>query len=319
MVIMLIQNLLLQSSPGGGGIGMMLLIILIVVAVIVIANHKNDNQEKSISNVESRPNSIPRARSFQAPEPIIQKSYWDNYKQNNPAKAAEIESLGFDFSNVSDKEAKEKIFSLETTAHDTPCAISELKQKVFAQYEGKIEEGDYLYLMEYYDKKTIEEASTYNIERTNTIWMIVEKWMLEKAEEIEKKYESQPPRSKKDPMTLLMQFQLEDSNEFSILRKTHIYLKNYPMTEKSKEYVKLIENIFDKYLDSYIKPYAENEDNKKNPSLFNALVSSQAYMACDKAKEDCEEKLVKECNGHDVSFYAELDIAADRAIAKYSI
>ena len=94
MVIMLIQNLLLQSSPGGGGIGMMLLIILIVVAVIVIANHKNDNQEKSISNVESRPNSIPRARSFQAPEPIIQKSYWNNYKQNNPAKAAEIESLG---------------------------------------------------------------------------------------------------------------------------------------------------------------------------------------------------------------------------------
>jgi hypothetical protein len=56
-----------------------------------------------------------------------------------------------------------------------------------------------------------------------------------------------------------------------------------------------------------------------NPSLFNALVSSQAYMACDKAKEDCEEKLVKECNGHDISFYAELDIAADRAIAKYSI
>ena len=119
-------------------------------------------------------------------------------------------------------------------------------------------------------------------------------------------------------MTLLMQFNLEDFNEFSILRKTHIYMKNYPMTTKNKEYVKLIEDIFDKYLDAYIKPIVDNKENKANVPLFNALVSSQAYMACEKVKEECE-KLIKECNGHDVSFYAELDIAVDRAIAKYSI
>ena len=36
-------------------------------------------------------------------------SYWNNYKIQNPAKAAEIESLGLNFSFLPDKEVKEKI------------------------------------------------------------------------------------------------------------------------------------------------------------------------------------------------------------------
>lgn len=243
---------------------------------------------------------------------------WEIYKTRNPKKAEEIESLGLDFSKLPDKEVEEKVFSLETTAHDTSCSISELKIILFAQYEGRIDEGNYLYLMEYYDKKTFKEAEIYNIDRTNTIWMIVEGWMLEKAEEIEKKYAGCPPRSKKDPITLLMQFQLEDPNEFSVLRKTHIYLKNYPMTEANKRYVGKIESIFDKYFNAYIKPVVENEDYKKNPFLFNLLIKSQGQKACEKIKEDGKE-LIEECNYHDVSFYAELDIAFDRAMAKYSI
>ena len=245
-------------------------------------------------------------------------SYWEIYKQNNPANAYEIQSLGLDFSNMPDKEAKEKVFALETTAHDTKCSISELKRIVFEQWEGKVEEGHYLYLMEYYDKKTFGEAEKYNIERTNTIWMIVEGWMLEKAQEIERKYSHIPPRSKKDPMTLFMQFSLEDENEFSILRKTHIYLKNYPMITENKNYVKLIEEIFDKYLDSYLQPLASNEKNKENVQLFNATIGVQAFMAGEEIIKECK-SLIEECNGHDVSFYAELDIAIDRAKAKYSI
>ena len=246
-------------------------------------------------------------------------SYWENYQQNNPAKAAEIESLGLDFSNLPDKEVKEKVFALETTARDTGCSISELKRKVFEQWEGKVEEGDYLYLMEYYDKKTFDEAKTYNIERTNTIWMIVESWMLDKAHDIERKYSYMPPRSKKDPATLLMQFHLENDDEFSVFRKTHIYLKNYPMTTENKEYVKLIEDIFDSVFKAYLKPLADNEKEKGNVPLFNAAISMQVFMTCKKIKDEYEDKLINECNGHDVSFYAELDIAAERAIAKYSI
>lgn len=288
-------------------------VLAVIFLVIAIMLHKSaDETKKHNSNISSSTSPAHVKES-------LPKTYWETYKLKNPEKALEIESLGLDFRKLPDKEVQEKIFAIETTAKDTPCSISEMKKVLFAQYEGKIEEGDYLYLMEYYDKKTFSEAKTYNIERNNTIWMIVEGWILERVEEIEKKYSSLPPRSKKDPMTLLMQFQLEDSNEFSILRKTHIYLKNYPMTNKSKEYVKLIKDIFDKHLDAYIKPFAENEDNKKNPALFNALISSQAYMACEKIKEDYEKKLVNECNEHDVSFYAELDIATDRAIQKYSI
>lgn len=249
-------------------------------------------------------------------------TYWEIYKTQNPKNAEEIESLGLDFSKLPDKEVKEKVFALETTAHDSSCSISELKKIIFAHYDGKNDESIYLYLMEHFDKKTFKEAELYNIERTNTIWMIFEGWIMEKVEEIEKKYAGLPPRSKRDPITLLMQFQLEDPNEFSVLRKTHIYLKNYPMTENNKRYVGKIESVFDKYLNAYIKPFAENDDNKKTPSLFNALVRSQGHIACEKVKEDVEEDgqgLIMECNNHDVSFYAELDIAFDRAMAKYSI
>ena len=245
-------------------------------------------------------------------------SYWDNYKYKNPTKAAEIEFLGLDFSNLPDKEVKEKIFALETTAHDTECSISELKHIVLQQWEGKAEEGDYLYLMEYYDKKTFGEAEKYNIERTNTIWMIVEDWMMEKAQEIERKYSHMPPRSKNDPMTLFMQFSLEDDNEFSILRKAHIYLKKYPMTTKNKEYVKLVEKLFDRDIDAYLQPLAANEENKEDASLFNAAIGMQAFMTGEEIKKKYKD-MIEECNRHDVSFYAEIDLAIERAKAKYSI
>lgn len=249
-------------------------------------------------------------------------TYWEIYKTRNPKNAEEIESLGLDFSKLSDKEVEEKVFSLETTARDSSCSISELKNIIFAHYDGKNDESIYLYLMEHFDKKTFKEAELYNIERTNTIWMIIEGWIMGKVEEIEKKYAGLPPRSKRDPITLLMQFQLEDPNEFSILRKTHIYLKSYPMTEANKKYVGKIESIFDKYFNAYIKPVVENEDYKENPFLFNLLIKSQGQKTCEKIKEDVEEDgqgLIMECNNHDVSFYAELDIAFDRAMTKYSI
>ena len=53
-------------------------------------------------------------------------SYWENYKFENPTKAVEIQSLGLDFSKLPNKEAKEKIFALETTAKDSFCKILQL-------------------------------------------------------------------------------------------------------------------------------------------------------------------------------------------------
>ena len=247
------------------------------------------------------------------------KTYWNNYKQENPTRASEIESLGLDFSNLPEKEVKEKIFSLETMANSNHCSISELKSTVRKSWEGKFEDSsDLFYLMEGYDKESFGEAENLNIERTNTAWMIFEGWVLEKVQEIESKYSHLPHRSKQNPMTLLMQFRLEDENEFSILRKTHIYLKNCPMANRNKKYVKLIEEIFDKYIDSYVKPLVEHEEGKANASLFNANIGALIFMAGEKIIEECN-NLVEECNNHDVSFYAELDIAKERAKDKYFI
>jgi len=79
--------------------------------------------------------------------------------------------------------------------------------------------------------------------------------------------------------------------------------------------------MLDGYLESQIKPYANNEKNKDNSTLFNLALSSLAYMSCDKLKKEIDDldALIKECNDHDVSFYAELDLASDRIVSKYSI
>lgn len=245
-------------------------------------------------------------------------TYWDKYKKDYPQKASEIVSLGLDFSKLPDKEVKEKVFAIETTAKDSQCEISQIRDLLFAQWDGKFEEGEYIYLIDFLDEKTFDESEKYNIERTNTIWYIAEGWVLDKVHDIEKKYTSLSPRIKKDSISALMQFELEDSDKFSILRKIHIYLNNYPMTSKNQKYTEVIQDLFAKYMDEYIKPLADNEENKKSPSLFNFAIQCQAHMASVKIKEECK-NLIQECNQHDVSFYTELDIAVDEALKKYSM
>ena len=113
------------------------------------------------------------------PENNNPTTYWNKYKQDYPQKASEIESLGLDFSKLPDKEVKEKVFALETTAKDSQCEISQIKELLFAQWDGKFEDGEYIYLIDFLDEKTYEESKKYNIERTNTIWYIAEGWVLD--------------------------------------------------------------------------------------------------------------------------------------------
>lgn len=247
-------------------------------------------------------------------------TYWQQYKINNPYKAGEIESLGFNFINLPDKEVREKIFSLETTAKDSKCSISELKEKWFELVKRDVDESGYIYLMEGYDKFAESEAKKYNIEKYNTIGAIFEAWILEKVKEVETRYAYMPPRTSKNPQNLLLTFNHEDKNEYSILRKMHIYTKNYPFTPRNKSYVKEIEEIFDSIFDAELLPFSRNEQNKRNPSLYNASLHGLAFMKYDKLlKREDKDELIKECNDHDVSFYTELSLAEDRIISKYSI
>lgn len=254
-------------------------------------------------------------------------SFWEKYRYEKPQFASEIISLGLDFSSISDNDAKERCFALETTAKDSNCSICELKEKVMKELI-KIDDQHFILLLDFFEQRKPTEAVKYHIAPQNTIWAIVQEWILEKVEEIEQKYAHLPSRSTQDFQTLFMYFKMESSDEVLSIKKTHIYKKKYPMTDENKKYVSLIENIMDSYFEHFIRPFASNPENHKNPDLFNLLLSSQVWMYSDKLinkDEDVKDVfvidngLIEECNSHNVSIYAELYLAGERIKNKYKI
>ena len=66
------------------------------------------------------------------------------------------------------------------------------------------------------------------------------------------------------------------------------------------------------------KPPVKFEDDFNN--IYNEFLDRQVtYKSIGKKEIDDLDALIKECNDHDVSFYAELDLASDRIVSKYSI
>lgn len=260
-----------------------------------------------VMNVNSTPNPT-------IPNP---KTYWEKYKISKPNNAVEIESLGVCLANLSDENAKERIFSLETTAKDSCCKIGELKQKVFEHINSNYKEEEFLYLMEVYGKSAIDEAKKYNIKLENTFPIIVGEWILEKIKEIENRYSHLSPRSKKSGQELMMNFMLESEDENLLFRKLHIYASGFPMTESSLKYLKLIEELFDRHFANAIQPINNDFENESDKQFKLLLIKSKIYMTRKEIEQEYE-TLIDECNNYDVSFYVELGLAAERAERKFA-
>lgn len=259
------------------------------------------------------------------PDNIIETpvTYWEKYQIDNPEKAREIMSLDIiSFKDVSDDDAREKIKAIELTAKDSNCSISELKDTIKRSFERtNVKEEEVIQLIERFDKLIAKEAEEYNIKKENTFNMVIQKWVMDRVEEIEKKYSSLPPRSKKKPEILLMQFQLENMNEYSVYRKMHIYLKNYPMTDDAKDMIQQIEEAYAPYYDEELGPITPDDKLRQNPSMFNMYIQTKAQMVTDsiKNKNDYLNQNIETCNDVDVSFYEEIAIIEAKAVAKYSI
>lgn len=259
------------------------------------------------------------------PDNIIETpvTYWEKYQIDNPEKAREIMSLDIiSFKDVSDDDAREKIKAIELTAMESNCSISELKDTIKKSFERtNVKEEEIIQLIERFDKLIAKEAEEYNIKKENTFNMVIQKWVMDRVEEIEKKYSSLPPRSKKRPEILLMQFQLENMNEYSVYRKMHIYLKNYPMTDDAKDMIQQIEEAYASYYYEELGPIAEDEILKQNTSLFNMYIKTKAHMVTDsiKNKNDHLKQNIEACNEVDISFYEEIAMLEAKAVDKYSI
>lgn len=316
----LVGSMSAGHNPTGPLFWLILGIVLICIAnnkkgktVETTSDHKKDNVEEK----SPTPKMAEQAK-VSASKPQKPFSFWEQYQKDYPEKAEEIQALGLDFSKDKDLDVKEKVFALETTANDSKCSISSLKELLFTHYDGKVEECDYILLLEWMDNQTYKEAEKYNINRFNTFPQIANGWILDKVLEIEKRYSHKTPRIQKDPKEAIIQFHMEDRNEWSVLRKSHIYLKNYPIHPNNQKYIEKLSKNLESVIEDAIRSFVDSEDCRKNPQLFNALLPMQIYMKTEAIRNDCDD-LIKECNDHDVSFYLELEIAEQKVISRYRL
>lgn len=195
------------------------------------------------------------------------KTYWEQYKISNPQNAKEIESLGLCLDRHSDKDVKEKIFSLQTKAAGSNCRIADLKQNLFDDIETEISEtAEYLYFIEKFGEQAKSEARKYNLDLKNTISIISAEWILEKIKGIESLNSNSYPRTNINPKELMMMFTLESSDENILFRKFHIYTQKFPMTEKNRKYVETIEQLFNKHFDLSLQPFVDKLNSEKASS-----------------------------------------------------
>lgn len=246
----------------------------------------------------------------------VPKTYWEKYVNENPDKAKEIMLLGLDFENMPDKDVKEKISVLEMVTKGSKYSISEIKNHAMDYYSTHIQESDYLYLLEKLDKASSETAIKYNVEKRNTLEAMLETWVLEKIEDIEKKYSSLSPRSRKDSKDLLLYFSLESDNDLLTFRKIHIYTLNFPLSLKAKRYLEDFHRAIDEGLSKDVREYTTNSSVNVGKTEFNIALSTLFHKRYNSLTENCQDG-IDECNEHDLSYYTELDIAFERARKKY--
>lgn len=160
-------------------------VLAIVFAVLAIMLHKSaDKSENSYTSSPSTSSSNSSLRiSFPEPPP---KSFWERYKGDNPTKASEIENLlKMDFSKLSDKDAKEKIASVDRFAKGLKCEISQIK----ATYLEEVEKYPARLLPEMIEstkREQANEASAYHISQENTMSAMMTTWLNERYEQLGK-------------------------------------------------------------------------------------------------------------------------------------
>ena len=141
---------------------------------------KHNNEESStnelqqISKVEINPK--------QSIETVKQKTFWEDYKENNPSEAQEIENLlKIDMSELSNRDAREKIQMLERISKNMECTISEIKA-VYLKGIEKCSAHLIPQMIETTKKEMANEVNMFNILESNTCSALMIEWLKELQE-----------------------------------------------------------------------------------------------------------------------------------------
>lgn len=147
-------------------------ILAIIFAILAFYFHSSADKIESSLSSYSKPT---------VAEPKV-KSYWDSFKENNPYKAREIESLlHIDFSMLTDRDAKEKAEMLERLSNSMNCSISQIKENYLKGIE-KYPTRLIPQMIESTNKELSKEMETFHIREDNTASALMVKWLKERQQ-----------------------------------------------------------------------------------------------------------------------------------------
>ena len=130
--------------------------------------------------MESTTKSNPQP-SYAAPK---SKIYWESFKESNPTKAKEIETLwGLDFSTLSDRDAREKAETLERLSKGMNCSISQIKENYLKEIE-KYPARLIPQMIESTGRELSKEMETFHIREGNSASALMVKWLRERHKEL---------------------------------------------------------------------------------------------------------------------------------------
>ena len=149
-------------------------ILAIIFVILAFYFHSSANKMEDSIKSYSQP---------AAAAPIV-KTYWESFKESNPTKAKEIETLwGLDFSILSDRDAREKIETLERLSKGMNCSISQIKDNYLKEIE-KYPARLIPQMIESTSRELSKEMETFHIMEVNTASALMVKWLKERHKEL---------------------------------------------------------------------------------------------------------------------------------------
>lgn len=149
-------------------------ILAIIFAILAFYFHNSADKMENSTKSYSQP---------AAATPKV-KTYWESFKEGNPTKAKETETLwGLDFSILSDRDSREKKETLERLSKGMNCSISQIKDNYLKEIE-KYPARLIPQMIESNSRESSKEMETFHIREGNTASALMVKWLKERHKEL---------------------------------------------------------------------------------------------------------------------------------------
>lgn len=149
---------------------------ILAILFAILAFYFHNSADKMENSTKSNPQP-----SYAAPK---SKTYWESFKESNPTKAKEIETLwGLDLSTLSDRDAREKKETLERLSKGMNCSISQIKENYLKEIE-KYPARLIPQMIESTSRELSKEIETFHIREGNSASALMVKWLRERHKEL---------------------------------------------------------------------------------------------------------------------------------------